>query len=274
MLKIDLLPRHFAIARLNKKLIVVVVIALIAVAGFWLFRVNTLKATIAETQAKLDEVKVIADKVRGLEQEASQKESELAPIQEKVDFVAAADESGGQFWDRFHAINKYISNEAQMSDITISDSAVEFNVTIRGTLGVARFLLNLLRCPDISDITYSGISSGAGVIAAETGVTPSPGMMGDEMMMDEMMMEGEMMPPEMGAPMPSMQPTTTVVGAEPGSPQEIIPLRISATLIEPTSVPVPPGMPVRGAGMMGMEEEMMAEPGMEEGLTPEEEMEM
>ncbi len=264
MLKVDLLPRHFAIARLNKKLIVVVVIALIAVAGFWLFRVNTLKATIAQTEETLAEVTVIADKVRGLAQEASQKESDLAPIQEKVDFVAAADDSGAQFWDRFHAINKYISNDAQMSDITISGSAVEFNVTIRGTLGVARFLLNLLRCPDISDITYSGISGGAGVIAAETGVTPSLGMMDDDMMMDEMMMEEEM-----------VRPTTTVVGAEPGSPQEIIPLRISATLIEPTSIPIPPGMPVRGAGMEGMDEDMMMpDPDMEEGVTPEEEMEM
>ena len=268
MLKIDLLPRHFAIARLNKKLIVVVVIALIAVAGFWLFRVNTLKATIAETETELAKVTVIANKVRDLANEAGQKEGDLAPIQEKVDFVAAADESGAQFWDRFHAINKYICDEAQMSDITISGNAVEFNVTIRGTLGVARFLLNLLRCPDISDITYSGISGGAGVIAAETGVTPSLGMMEDEMMMDDMMMDDMMMQEEM------VRPTTTVVGAEPGSPQEIIPLRISATLIEPTSVPIPPGMPVRGAGMEGMDDGMMPDPGMEEGLTPEQEMEM
>ena len=200
MLKIDLLPRDFAIARFNKKLAVGAVILLIAAVGFWLLRFNNLNTTIATTEEKLAAAHEIAEQVRALDNEISQKQSELDPIQAKVDFVTDADNSGGQFFDRFHAINKYIMAGARMSEFSVSGSSVEFTVTVRGTLGVARFLLNLLGCPDITNISYSGIPGG-------------------------------------------------------GIDQEI-PLRITATLTEPTTVPTPPTAAAPSA-RMGPEEEMM-----------------
>ncbi len=226
MLKIDLLPRHFAIARFNKKLAAGAVILLIAAVGFWLFRFHSLNATIDQTQQDLDEQTVIAEKVRGYEREISQKQSELDPIQAKVDFVTDADNSGGQFFDRFHAINKYIMAGARMSEFSVSGSSVEFTVTVRGTLGVARFLLNLLGCPDITNISYSGIPGGGQAIGAAA-----------------------MRPPGMMAPgMSMLQPTVTVAGAGPGGPDQEIPLRITATLTEPTTVPSPPGAGERAPG--------------------------
>lgn len=268
MLKIDLLPRHFAIARTNRKLIILAILVLIGIVGFWFFKLNSINTQMAETEEKLAVAKKIADEVRELESNISEKQGLLDPIQGKVDFVKQADESGGQFWDRFHAINEYIWSEAQMTDFAISGSnQVEFTVTVRGTLGVGRFLLNLLRCPAITNITYSGMPGGAGAVGAGGGAgRPAAGapMMGPGM---GMMRPGMMGPGMMGQVAP--QGPATVAGGEPGSPNEAIPLRISATLIEPITIPQPPRAAAEEAEA-GMAEGMMR-PGMmpPEGMPPE-----
>ncbi len=59
--------------------------------------------------------------------------------------------------------------------------------------------------------------------------------------------------------MPIFQPTVTAAGAEPVGPDREIPLRITATLTEPITIPSPPAPPAARApsARMGPEEEMM-----------------
>jgi len=88
------------------------IILLVVVMLGWLAVVMNTKSRIAEFNRKYDEVKPIADKVRDLEGKKAAKEGQLAPIAEKVKFVEEADKSGEQYWDRFHAINRYIYDKA------------------------------------------------------------------------------------------------------------------------------------------------------------------
>ena len=174
MLKIDLLPRHFAIARTNKRILVGAVVFLFLVAVGLLFQYNSIGRQIAATEKRIAEVEPIAQEVDEIQAEISEKQGWLDPISGKIDFIKRADETGEEFFDRFHTINEYIWEEAEMSSFSISGSSVNFTVDVRGTTGVARFLLNLLRCPDISNISYSGGVSGGqsiGVIGA-AGVEP------------------------------------------------------------------------------------------------------
>ena len=52
MLKINLLPAHFALARTNKKLIAVGIVVLLACLVAWGFMVMTLSKQIGDTQAQ------------------------------------------------------------------------------------------------------------------------------------------------------------------------------------------------------------------------------
>ena len=275
MLKIDLLPRHFAVARANKTWLAGAVVLLVVVLGFWFLWLNGIKADITRTDEDLAEVKVIADQVRELDGKVSAKEALLEPIQGKIDFIADADESGAQFWDRFHSINEYIWEEAQIFDFSITGggaarggpamgggmapgmspggfgmrggmaapgggtlSTVQFTARMRGTMGAGRFLLNLARCEDLTNIGYSGIPGGRSIEAAGDAATPVsvPGGVGG----------ARAIPGGPGMGMPGVMPpgrglSTGLAGeGEPGSPDELITLNITATLTEPISVPQPP----------------------------------
>ncbi len=73
-----------------------------------------------------------------------------------------ADECGGHYWDRFHAINEYIYERAQITSFSITGgSAVNFNAVVGDTTECARFVLNLIRCPLLTDVSFSGLPAGA-----------------------------------------------------------------------------------------------------------------
>jgi len=313
VLKIDLLPKHFAIARQNKRILVVAVILLVVVLVVFSLKYKAIQADMSRTEEAIAKVGPIADQVRELEVEISEKQSWLDPIRGKIDFIKKADESGSKFFDRFHSINKYIWQGARMSSFSITSSGggaamqmpsrgmvgmgpgsgfgaaqptggtastVQFTVEVRGDAGVGRFLLNLLRCPDLTNITYSGVSggqsieaSGAGAVATGAGPRMSgagmtgPGGMPPGMAGPGMRGPGGMLGPGMAGPGmmgPGGIPTAAsgVVGVEPGSPNEPITLQISATLTEPIAVPAPPTQAVAAAEMGGLMTPGMMGPGM------------
>ena len=299
MLKIDLLPRQFGIARTNKKWLGIFAVLLAGVAvGFflWLTNINT---TMGHVQAELDEVTPIADEVRDLRSDIQSKESDLQPIKDKLQFIAQADRTGSVFWDRFHEINKYIWGQAQVLNFSItpgggvggfrggyggygggyapSTTSVQFTVILRGTQGAGRFLLNLLRCPALTNITMSGLPAGKAVAVEEAvgfgmpgmGLPGMPGMRPPGVRgMGPPGMPG-MGPPGIpgrppGMPGLGMAPGRSPVGlarggwgvevAEPGSPEEEIILQVTASLTEPITIPQPaaPAMAGAGFGMPGM----------------------
>jgi len=240
LLKIDLLPAHFRVARVNKVVIGVMIVILLVTLGIWGSAAVAIKGKIARTEAELTKVKDTADKVRKIEGETKQKQSELQPIDDKLDFADKADHSGEQFWDRFHAINKYIYDKAQVTQFAISPpSTVSFEVTVGDTTECARFVLNLIRCKALSQVSISGLPAGvsvAGVGGAGGTVSFSPQAAGMEEGMaaeEPGMMAGE------GFGAPSSGPTTG------GAAQEIN-LKVAAQLVEPVEEPLPPGAGAAG----------------------------
>jgi len=274
VLKVDLLPRQFAIARTNKKLLALILLILAGSVVGWFLYFAKIKINISNVQAQLEEVKRDADEVRDLQAKAQSKESDLQPIQDKLQFIARADRSGAVFWDRFHQINEYIWERAQVSSFSITPpSSVQFTVTVHGTQEAGRFLLNLLRCEALTNISMSGLPAGKSVQGV-SGITQAgprgpggpPGMMGGP----PGMMGG---PPGMAGMPPGMGPPTgagaaAASGLEPGSPDEPIVLQVTATLTQPITIPQPPGAaPAMGRGGMGGPSGMMGGPPGGPGMT-------
>lgn len=262
MLKIDLLPRHFAIARTNKIVMALFIILLLVVMAGWGFAYMMVRSQIAKTNEELEAIEPKAQETESTKAETAQKQAELAPIAAKVDFVAEADKSGAQYWDRFHAIAAWIPSFVQITQFSITNPAnVNFDAIVGDTTEAARFVLNIIQCPALSNISISGLPAGVSIegVGGGAGFTPmGGGMPGAEPGMPPGMepgMEAGMMEPGM-APMGGGQ--LTAAGE--------IRLSIAATLTEPVSEPVPAGgAPAGGApGMPGMEPGMA--PGMEPGM--------
>ena len=161
MLKIDLLPKRFAVARRNLRLVVLVAVLLVASGAIWLFRATAINAEKMEYQRKTAELQPTLHEIATLTAETQAKQGELAPIKAKVDFAKAADNTGPAFWRAFHAVNQYVWSEGQVSSFAITPpGSVSFTVQVRGTMGAARFLLNLLRCPALTNINMNGPGAG------------------------------------------------------------------------------------------------------------------
>ena len=271
MLKIDLLPRHFAVARTNRIVMVLLIIALAAVMGGWVFALGMVRSQIGSTQDELTAVEPKAKEVERIEGETTAKEAELAPIAQKVDFVAEADESGAQYWDRYHAITEYIAEFAQVTRVSITNpSSVNFTAIVGDTTECARFVLNLIQCPALSNVSISGLPAGVSIEGAGGAMgTFSP--MGGPMGMEPGM--------EMGAPPPGGVPGMMEPGMmEPGmmggpgmggggrvSATGEITLSIAASLTESVGEPQPPGAGGGAGAGMGMGPGMGG-PGMEPGM--------
>ncbi len=248
MLRIDLLPPGIRTRRLHKLLVALVVAILIAETGVLFAMFRGIRAERREAEETLAEVKPIADQVRSIDSDISAREAELQPIADKIEFVDEADASGEQYWDRFHAINAYIYERAQVTSFSIQEpDSVSFNVILGDTTEAARFVLNLMMCPVIHNLSISGLPAGVSIAGAAPGVaTPGFTPMGpeDDMMYDEM----DMAP---GAP---RAPTVA-----PGVDE--ISLSVSASLIEPVRRPVPDEAP--DPRMPGMEFDEFDDPMME-----------
>lgn len=251
---------------MNKILVALIIVLLLAEMGALGVMLVSIKGQQADVEAELDKTTKIADETRSLESEISSKEADLAPIQAKIDFVEEANKSGEQYWDRFHAINEYIYENAQMRRFSLTGpSSVNFTVIVGDTTDAARFVLDLVHCPALSNISVSGLPAGMS-IEGIGGTTRGGGfqpMGGPEEMMGEpgMMDEPGMMEPGMGA----MGPMGG--GSAPqASASGDITLNVTASLVEPVSEPAPSGG-AGGGGGAGMG--MGMGPGMEPGMGPE-----
>lgn len=253
MLKVDLLPAHYTVARRNKKVIILSIPMLVGVGLAWLLVMVSMNSTIAKIQAEYDDTKTQADVVRKLQGETEAKKGELAPIQAKVDFILAADKSGGQFWERFHQINRYIYDRALVTSFSITPpDSVSFNVTLDTTEDAGRFILNLIRCPYITGISISGSPSQGGQIQGlgGTAAAGAPGGGGPEGMPGG---PPGAMPGAPGAP-PGMPGGAPGGGAPAPSGPGPITFSVTAKLVQPLSIPTPPSAGGGGgaAGPEGM----------------------
>ena len=190
-IKIDLLPKSVKYARVNKVLLIAVVAAL-AVGLLALGSMDAkLRGDIADAEKRLETVTAEAQAVQSLETQVATNRSRLKPIADKVQFIEAADECGYVYWERFYSVIEYIYGGAELHFFAIlgqpfqpsnvTDFSPEalfhlapagstdcaFAVTVKNPNEFARFMLNLMRCPEISDIQVTGSVPSGRVIAAQ-----------------------------------------------------------------------------------------------------------
>jgi hypothetical protein len=259
LLRIDLLPGHFAAARAARATLVLMVIALlVTILGCFAF-LTMKKAELAKVQKEYEEAHRQAEVVRGIEKDAQAKEALAAPVDAKVSFIEDADDCGEQWLDAFEKVNRYIYAQARVTAIRIqAPNAVHFEVDVPDTTACGRFVLNLIRCPDISNIRIGGSPpSGPGIgpnARASGGGGAMPGAMPGMMGMGEpgMGMGGGMPGPEMGG----MPGPPGMMGGGGGGPTAVsraggpIHLSVDANLAKALSTPVPGGGAAAGAGGM------------------------
>ncbi len=264
MLRIDLLPPGIKARRVHRLLIILIVVVIVVEGGALFAMYSGIKAKRAATEEELAKVTKVADQVRDLKKEIGEKEGLLQPIADKITFVEEANASGEQYWERFHAINEYIYEKAEVTRFSITNpDSVNFDVIVGDTTEAARFVLNLMMCPAITNLSVSGLPAGVSIEGVGGGggggggFTPMGGAE-EGMPAEEPGMEAEMgMGPGMGGPTPA------------ASAEGDITLSITATLTEQVSEPMPDGGAGGGApGGMGMP----GEPGMPGEGMPGEEM--
>lgn len=189
MLKIDLLPARIPRARTNKKILALLGLLLIAALLGFGFLMTTAQTKLAAANVELQKATEEANKVTAIESETQAIQSRLQPIADKVKFCEQADECGYPYWERFFAINEFIYGGAEMRFFGImsrnapglvGDGSPEalyhqagpagtdcaFAVRVKNTNEFGRFILNLIRCPEISDIRIQGAVPGGRVITA------------------------------------------------------------------------------------------------------------
>jgi hypothetical protein len=135
------------------------------------------RSALAAVQTDLAKWDTEAKKVEAIEAETASINALAAPTDAKVKFIEDADASGEQFWDAFDKVNRYVYAKARMLDFTITPpTQVTFDVEVPDTTTVGRFVLNLIRCPDITSVNFGGtIPSGPAVGPAGGTAAPSTG---------------------------------------------------------------------------------------------------
>ncbi len=272
VLQIDLLPVHFAQRRAIKTMFLISVVVLLAVVALWAVWFLKLKGDVSAWEAKKTEADKRAAVVKKIESETNKINSEAKSVTPKVEFIEKTKNVGDEFWDRFHEINKYISDSVQISNFSLTPTSVSFTATTDTTRNAARFILNLRRCPILSNIQFSGIPAGEAIQGVAG--TAARGGMGMGGMPGEMMgMPGEAgmaaeaggagMPPEMAGASGMMGGMPGAASTATGAGGELITLSVSAQLQNPITIPVPGGGAARPAAAgMGMSMGMPGEMGM------------
>ena len=179
MLKIDLLPPRVPRTRANKKLLAALGLLLILALlgnGFMLLNLDT---KLKGAKADLEDAQKRANVVRDVEKKTGEISGRLKPIADKVKFIRQADECGYPYWDRFYEIAEYIYGGAELHMFGImaqgagglvgegdpealyhvsgpSGTDCGFAVTVKNPNECGRFILNLIRCPELSEIRISG----------------------------------------------------------------------------------------------------------------------
>ncbi|NLO73064.1 MAG: hypothetical protein GX100_02995 [candidate division WS1 bacterium] len=260
MLKIDLLPKHFAAARKNLKLLILFGVLLLVTAGGWLYHINSLQAQTTKYKADTEALQPLVQAVDQYTQETTKLingPSEVSLWKAQDEFITKADATGPEFWKAFHAIREYIPEFARMTTFGITPpDSVQFTVEVRGTHQAGKFAMNIVRCPAITGITMNGLPAGVGLpgapgaAAAPTPTAAAPPQPGDPGYL------GALPPPEAAPGAPPVAAGGPPAGA-PGSDTELITLNITAKLTTGIQIPTPAagaGAAPAGAGPPGMGE--------------------
>jgi Tfp pilus assembly protein PilN len=183
VLKIDLLPRHFAVARRNIAVtILLAVLVLVVAVGMLVAWPMYLQAQTREFQQKSADLKPTIDRVRQLESEIATRKGELIPLQQRVEFVKAADRSGAQYWEAWQEISRYIPEFVQLISFEIQwNNRVDMTCMMQGTESYNRFIVNLMMCPALDNISPSELPEGRQVspdLAGLTGLGVGAGLFG------------------------------------------------------------------------------------------------
>ncbi len=174
---------------MNKRILVGLAVGL-AIAVLWLLgEVGTQAARKSAADEELTKAKAAADEVRKLETDAQTMNGRLKPIADKISFIQQADECGYPYWERFAEVNEYIYGGAELrffgimahsASGLVGDGTPEalynvsgpagtdcaFGVTVKNSNEFARFVLNLIRCPEITDVHITGgITPGRTIMA-------------------------------------------------------------------------------------------------------------
>ncbi|MFQ6097710.1 MAG: PilN domain-containing protein, partial [Armatimonadota bacterium] len=182
MLRIDLLPEHYGLARKARLWIVIMAVILVIVALCWVGVFIVLSGKQAQRQAHLDLLKPEADAVRKLEGEASKIRGRIPQYGRKVDFIRSLEKPPEEYIDTLDKIAEYIFEGAQVTSWTISGSHASIDAEVGSTTDAGRFYINIRRCPafrpDSIQISAFGASSARGGMM--TGMEMMGGMPGME----------------------------------------------------------------------------------------------
>lgn len=230
MLRINLLPEHFAQARAAKKMMFLFagLIALVIVG--WMFLSVNLSRQIAYLEQQYNGPKTEgmpadmpedgyhaeAERVRAIEAEAQKLQDDRKPYGVRVDFIEALEKVPQQYVDALEGIEPYIYENARINGLDIAGGNVTMQVSTTSTSDAGRFYLNILRCPALQNVTIQVGSGGGGISAAQY----SGGSEG------------------MGGP----------GGGAASAGAGLIPITVTAALAKPISLPSGPGATAAAAG--------------------------
>jgi hypothetical protein len=194
VLKIDLLPARVLRARSNRVTLVLLALVLVCVVAGLAFVYLGAKQKVGKANEELAKVTTLAQEVDKITAETSTIAGRLKPIADKIAFIAQADECGYPYWDRFYEVNEYIYGQAQVLAFAIAadkapagpvgDGTPEALYNLSGPGGstdcgflvymkdgrdLARFILNMIRCPVLSDIRFMSFSGGGGAASFDVG---------------------------------------------------------------------------------------------------------
>lgn len=173
-LKIDLLPEYVRLEKILKRAISGCIVGLGVVAAILavLYQQRVLERQTA--LADLEGIKPRADEARKADTAATAATTAAAPQQSAIDFMTAAAASGPKRAALMHLIRQYISDEALVESMDISDGqTLKMVVTVKDPKRYAEFLLNLRRGADVNGgPLFKGLPTAAGVGGFANGAVP------------------------------------------------------------------------------------------------------
>jgi len=173
MLKINLLPEHFALVRRTKQLMVLFAVLAVGVLALWIgYRKGVLEPKIRFQEDRIAEFRPQASAVDQLETEATSIRGQVPRFARPVMAIRGMDKLPAQYKRAFEDLNEYFFANARMLTFTLSGDQIGINAEVNNTTDVGRFYLNILECPYITNIGFSAFGGGSGGGALAGGTIP------------------------------------------------------------------------------------------------------
>ncbi|MGD8237467.1 MAG: hypothetical protein PVH68_02855 [Armatimonadota bacterium] len=163
MLKINLLPEHFALVRRTKQLIALFIVLAVAVlAGFLGYDQAVMRPRMTAEQNRIAEFTPKAAEVDELESAARATAGQIPAFQRPVQFVRDLETLPERYVEAFQNVNEYFFANARMLTFAVNGNQVSFTAEVNSATDVGRFYLNILRCPYITSIGFNAWGGGTG----------------------------------------------------------------------------------------------------------------